>query len=340
MKKQALTLIVAGLAVVSVHADAYKDAYGSAWKEERARKYEVAATSFLAASDIAPGPQQKAESLFRAGECFKNLKKYDKAVELFKKVAAMKNISAYTRGVSQLRIGQLLYWQKKYKESIAELQKVKDIKGAHLHLLTDAMLNCGYNYDRLKEYDKAEECYKYVLSKKTHPYHLTRAYIALGNDLRLRKKYDAAIAEFEKVPEVPKVHPNNVSEAYLNMGYVYREQKKYADAIAAFKKCIAVEKGHPHHQSSAQINMGHALRDQKKYEEAIKAYSKTYDMPKAHPFHYAEADRMIGYCYWDLKDYGKAKEYFEKVMAAKNTWPWQKNSAKNMLKAIAQKLKK
>ena len=63
-------------------------------------------------------------------------------------------------------------------------------------------------------------------------------------------------------------------------------------------------------------------------------------MKKASPYHVTEADRLTGYCYWDMKQYDKAKEYFEKVMAAKKAWSWQKSSTKNMLKAIASKLKK
>ena len=341
MKKQALTIICASLTACGVFADAYKDAYAAGGKEEKAKKYEVAATSYLSAADVATKPQQKAEALFRAGECFRSISKFGKADDCYKKIIGLKDISSYTLGLAQLRIGQLLYWQNKYAESIAELEKVDDIKGVHLHLQTDAMLHCGYNYDRMKKYDKAEECYRNVMAQgKTYPHHLSRAAVCLGNDLRIQKKYEDALAEFSKVPEIPGAHPHHISDAYMNMGYVLREQKKYKEAIAAFEKCIAFEKAHPYHKSGSQVNIGSVLRDQKKYDEAIKAYAKTYDMKDASPYHIVEADRLTGYCYWDLHQYDKAKEYFEKVMAAKNTYSWQKDSAKRMLKAIAQKQKK
>ena len=94
MKKQVLSILIAGLAAGSVLADAYKDAYSAARKEEKARKYEVAAASYLSAAEIAAKPNDKADSYFRAGECYRIKKKYDKAIECFKKEVEVKELCA------------------------------------------------------------------------------------------------------------------------------------------------------------------------------------------------------------------------------------------------------
>ena len=227
MKKFIATITVASLSM-GLFASAFSDACKAANKEEKARKFQTAVTSYLAAADVADKPTDKANAYFRAGECMRQIPgKRLKAIEYFKKELELDGASSSQKSGAQLRIGQCYYWNGKNAEAIVELKKVQSIPGAHPHHIADSLNHIGLANMKLKKYDAAVAAFKKALAvPKVHRNNISVAQLGLGHCAREQKNYDEAIAEYQKVVDIPKVYPYHASDALRYIGICYYKQKK------------------------------------------------------------------------------------------------------------------
>jgi tetratricopeptide (TPR) repeat protein len=91
-----------------------------------------------------------------------------------------------------------------------------------------------------------------------------------GNVLQEQKKYDEAIAKYQKSIELD---PKD-AVPYYNWGNALQEQKKYDEAIAKYQKSIELDPSY----AAAYNNWGNALREQKKYDEALTKFAKAREL--------------------------------------------------------------
>jgi tetratricopeptide (TPR) repeat protein len=76
----------------------------------------------------------------------------------------------------------------------------------------------------------------------------------IGHSLRNQKKYQEAVAAYEKaVTCTKKMHPHWVSDAHRYIGHVYLYNlKDYPKAKAAFEQVVNDKKAHPSHVNDAK----------------------------------------------------------------------------------------
>ena len=158
--KKVLTLMVAALVAISVHAaQTYEEAVSTGNKELKGKNYDAAATAFDEAVKLAEKPTDKASAYFKAGEAMRYAKKYDEATEYFKKMLAVDESSPTQKSLAQYRLGLCCYAQKKYPETIAEMEKISDIDKAHKSHIALAKRYIGFAQYNSKDYDAAAKTF-------------------------------------------------------------------------------------------------------------------------------------------------------------------------------------
>lgn len=133
---------------------------------------------------------------------------------------------------------------------------------------------------------------------------LGRAYLA-------QRKFDAAIAAFQKQIEISPYD----EYTYNNLGRAYLQTQKYEEAIAAFRKQIEVNPL----DRWAHANLGAVFRERRQYAEAAaeleKAVAITPDQPTLHV--------QLGDAYLQLGQEDKALAAFDKALEfapSPNVW--------------------
>lgn len=76
------------------------------------------------------------------------------------------------------------------------------------------------------------------------------AHFARGNELRVAKRFDEALAEFESAVAADP----GFAEAFVNLGHLFERAERTADAIAAYRRAVALNPG----LFEAQLNLGNA----------------------------------------------------------------------------------
>jgi len=125
--------------------------------------------------------------------------------------------------------------------------------------------------DEHREYEKAIEIVERIIQDPSEDLpHKEAACNLWGNVLREQRKYDEAIAKYQKATELDPKY----AAAYYDWGLVLHEQKKYDEAIAQYQKAIELDPK----LALAYNNLGSVLYDQKKYDEAIAKYQKATEL--------------------------------------------------------------
>ncbi|MBM3235438.1 tetratricopeptide repeat protein [Candidatus Poribacteria bacterium] len=252
------------------------------------KKYEEAIEKFKKAIEVDP---KQALAYNNWGFALAHQKKYEEAIEKFKKAIEVKPdyADAYNNW------GNALRYQKKYDEAIEKFKKAIEVKPDY----ADAYNNWGLALVHQKKYEEAIERYKKAIEVKPN---YADVYNNWGLALADQKKYEEAIEKFKKAIEIDPEY----ALAYNNWGAALADQKKYEEAIEKFKKAIEVDPK----QALAYNNWGAALADQKKYEEAIEKYKKAIEIDPNHALAY----NNWGYDLAAQKKYEEAIENYKKAV--------------------------
>ena len=123
-----------------------------------AKKYVEAQAEYEKALPTLTG-SEKAGAQFKIGSCLLRFKKYDEAIEAFKKVAIIDGASVYYAANAQIYIGNCLLLQKKYAEAITAYEKVLLIEGVKPRQITDAYLNIGITFQKQGKKQESQEAF-------------------------------------------------------------------------------------------------------------------------------------------------------------------------------------
>jgi tetratricopeptide (TPR) repeat protein len=159
--------------------------------------------------------------------------------------------------------------------------------------------NLGYSYGILKKYDEAIAAFQKTIEIDPKD---ARAYYNMGFSYGKQEKYDEAIAAFQKAIEID---PKDAM-TYYNMGISFGKQEKYDEAIAAFQKAIKIDPK----DAMAYYNIGISFGKQEKYDKAIAAFQKAIEIdPK-----YAATYYNLGNALGRQEKYDEAIAAFQKAI--------------------------
>jgi len=127
-------------------------------------------------------------------------------------------------------------------------------------------------------------------------------YFQKGIDCFREKKYEEAIAEFEKAL---KIDPN-LAEGYYGLGYAYCYKNQCETSLSYFQKAIELSPNYV----DAYNAMGYAYSILGKYEDSVNYYLKTLKIKEEN----LDALNGLGYAYASTGKYGNAINYFKKAI--------------------------
>jgi tetratricopeptide (TPR) repeat protein len=156
------------------------------------------------------------------------------------------------------------------------------------------------------------------------------AYIVWGNALAGQKRYDDAVAKYQKAIELDPKDPL----AYNNWGIVLYGQKRYDDAVAKYQKAIELDPKDPR----AYNYWGVVLNDQKRYDDAVAKYQKAIELDPKDPRAYNDWGVVLyGQKRYDdaVAKYQKAIELDPTYAFAYNNWGLVLNDQKRYDDAVA-----
>ncbi|MEW5976642.1 MAG: tetratricopeptide repeat protein [Acidobacteriota bacterium] len=156
-----------------------------------------------------------------------------------------------------LRLSQTYFDQEKYREAIAELEKVVDLNSS----LPGTYYQLGYSYWKLGDFDRARDHFKRELQfKPPDPY----SHYYLGRILLAEGKAAEAVEQFEKVLALAPI-----LDVYRQAGNAYLMAGRVTDAIAVLEKEVrrAPDQGEAHYK------LGRAYQRAGRREEAQRELS-------------------------------------------------------------------
>ncbi len=159
-----------------------------------------------------------------------------------------------------------------------------------------------YRYEH-REYDRATEIMERIIQDPSQDVlHKEVACNLWGNVLNNQKKYDEAIAKYQKAIELDPKY----AFPYNGWGNVLNQQKKYDEAIAKYQKAIELDPKY----AFPYNGWGNVLNQQKKYDEAIAKYQKAIELDPKSAFPY----NGWGIVLYDQKKYDEAIAKYQKAI--------------------------
>jgi len=143
-----------------------------------------------------------------------------------------------------------------------------------------------------------------------------RSAIALGDTLRKQRKFNEAIAEYQKVLETQGIPVSLKAEAEYNIGLSHTWLGEYDQAEAVFNRMLDTYKDDPNAVGYAQYCIAWVEIQKGKYREAITRLERSYaagsitDRELA-----ARTQYLIGRTYlMFLDDFANARAMFKKIL--------------------------
>lgn len=259
------------------------------------------------------------------GNNYKELNKYEEALELYEKAIVLnpayaeaygniafiyekmgKNEDALAMYKKALEVGEnvigiynnlgIFYYNLgKFNEAIAVYHKAIETRPDY----PDTYNNFGNVYEKINKLNEAAASYLKAIELKPDYaeayYNLANLYSSVGNNEKAVDSYQKAI----------EADPNLV-KAYNNLGLIFHSLGKYEDAIISYKK--ATELGPKY--VKAYNNLGNSYQAMNKHEEAISAYKRAIELNP----NYAEAYNNLAVAYYYNKQYDLANQYCNKAI--------------------------
>ncbi|GCA95367.1 tetratricopeptide repeat protein, partial [Microcystis aeruginosa] len=150
----------------------------------------------------------------------------------------------------------------------------------------------------LKRYDEGLDTITQAINRAPRAFW----YVIRGGSYSLQKKYELALADFNKAIEINR----NDAVAYSGRGELYYYQKKYELALADWNKAIKINPNF----AMAYTNRGILYYNQQKYDLALSDWTKAIDINP----NYALAYTNRGILYRDLQKYELALADWNKAI--------------------------
>lgn len=259
-------------------------------------------------NELAKYDSKNADIPFVFASIYFDEKKYDEAIELYKKAISMKPSYIYPY---YDWIGIAYTEKKEYDKAIEAYRKIISINQMDVESYT----YIGIIYILKKEYDKAIIEFQNTISiDKTY----SPAYFGIAKVKLLQNKYDEAIDYFKKSLEIDS-NPN----VLMSLGSIYFKQNKYNEGIIEYQKAINDYKENRNYYGK---NSSDKITDpffyyykllfnnskQEEYETTIKEINQAILIDPKNPIYY----HTLGNIYSNLikPDYLNADIYYKKAI--------------------------
>jgi tetratricopeptide (TPR) repeat protein len=239
------------------------------------------------------------------GGSYYNQNKYEKAIEFYNE--AIKSDSEFDEGYNNL--GNAYYNTQKYDLAIYNYKKAIELKPKYNRY---RYLGLAFYYNN--QYQDAINSYKEAVKLKTDCYF---CYNSLGLAHYQKKEYEEAISTYKKAIEIDK----SAYFAYYNMALVYFNKGDDAKAKGE------IDKANEYYETSAinyelsiklndkdvdsYLNLGRVRFRQGNTDQAIKLYNKTIEIDKDYYLGYYN----LGYTYYATQKYKESIEFLTKAIA-------------------------
>jgi tetratricopeptide (TPR) repeat protein len=243
--------------------------------------------------DIASkGKHKDASCYLDIGHYYNSLKKYDKAVENFKK--AREYAAGAAKAEASCGLGNALCYNGQHSKAIKEFKNALSVDNDY----AGAYNGWGNALYYLGKYEKAVEKYERAIKIKPD---YADAYSGKGNALKSLKKYNGAIAAYQKAIDFD---PENAF-AYYFWGNILYSKKRYQAAIDKYEAAIRINPDFAY----AHNDLGVVLLKKRKYRRAVEECREAIKLDP-------------GLALQRLKQYSRAIEAYKKAVKIKHNLPW------------------
>lgn len=192
--------------------------------------------------------------------------------------------------------------QKKPDKAIVYLKKALD---CNLENADDILLDLAFEYESIKQYEKAIECLHESLSRNPEN---EAALYELAYCYDLSDKSNDCIDYYHKFLDE---NPYSFI-AWYNLGNAYCKIEDFEKSVQAFDYCIIIQENF----SSAYFNKANSLMQLERWLEALDSYHEAllHEQPQAVTYTY------IGECFEKLERYDEAIFYYKKAIKLDDQW--------------------
>jgi len=324
--------------------------YSLGWCHYSLNDYRQAAEYFEKCFNGRAKFDNRADCGLRLGISLFNLKKFDRAAQIFKEVRKIAGISGkisaetdYYLGMALQKSGLLseaydrfsslasstseigmeaayvsaviLFDQKKYEDAISRFREFLS-RFPSSSKAQYASFNIGLAYFNMAKYKEARETLlEFTSNYKTSAY-LVRSYYNLGEISIIEKKYEDAISWFSKIPQTDTMW----LEAELKICDTYFALKNLNQLAERYGKIIAVIESAPAESDyivPALFKMGKNLSALSKYDLAVKAYEKIIAVSKSER-NSLDAKFKIAVIHFETGVYDKCSQLCQQLLGQKN----------------------
>lgn len=160
------------------------------------------------------------------GDIYYSMGKYRQAIDLYNTYMQTANPDEH----DYTRYGTLLYLDKDYQKSQDVIKKGLAVYPKN-HVLNRLSM---YNYEEMKKYDEGLEASKNFFVNSNDSDYVYLDYVYYGRLLSNLKRYDDAIAGYNKAIALDNTHP----EIYKEISDAYEKKHEYDKAITAYEKFL------------------------------------------------------------------------------------------------------
>jgi CHAT domain-containing protein/tetratricopeptide (TPR) repeat protein len=340
-----IAIVVCGFAQTAQIADDYWNQAEDLKKQgkylEAAQMYEKSAQAEKTSEK--PRLSALAAELGNAGYCYKQIDKYDKALEYYLQALEIVKRLGAEEGVATLlnNIGMVYDSWGKYDKALEYYQQALEIDKrleaeANVAILLN---NIGVVYKSWGKYDKALEYYQQALeidkrlgdeaNDATYLCNIGQVYYSWG-------KYDKALEYYQQALEIDKrlEAEANVAIPLNNIGMIYHSWGKYDKALEYYLQALDIGKriGAEANVAIYLSNIGRVYDSWGKYDKALEYYLQALDIGKRIGAEANVANYLsnIGRVYDSWGKYDKALEYYLQALEIDKRLGAEANVAKRL----------
>ncbi|WP_017652628.1 tetratricopeptide repeat protein [Fortiea contorta] len=234
---------------------------------------------------------QNATELYKQGNTFFDLQRYQDALAVYEKAVNIR--PDYAEG--WYAQGKTLYELKKYSAALTAYDKAIQIQPEY----TAAWSGRGLSLKNLQRYQEAIASLDKALQLKNNS---PEVWNAKGQALSNLNQYENAIKSYDKAIDLQ----SDYQEAFYNKGLALHQLGRYDEAIAAYDQAIKFKSD----DEQAWYNRGNALVNLQRYEDAFSAY----DQAVKYKQNYHQAWLSRGNMLINLRRYPEAIASFDQVI--------------------------
>lgn len=223
-----------------------------------------------------------------------------------RKMSGLEALMSDKKAMKNLEEGNKLFEEGKYQEA---LEKFQEILKEHPDVF-ELHINLGNIYYELKDYDRAEQEFKYVIQEaEKHREKLgddvvndiiARAYAGIGNCYVKKKDYARAKEYYEKSI---KTYANNAGVAF-NLGEIYYAENNLDKALEMYKLATRIKPS----WALPYYKLGYVYLAKAELEKSLEAFKKFLSLADENSPKYKEVKGLIPEIEGMLKPAKKCKD--------------------------------